>query len=401
MARIGQRSTKERRQMGRWTLAGAVAVAAACSSTGGTTTSTTGAQVPPATSAPASTPSPSPGAAGTIVFTLNLPGDEDGALYAIDPDGANQRLLVSSACCVQVSADGTRLVDTVLLDDGRISAATIDRDGSFHDLPLPDGMELPGNALSPDGRWVASEGIVAPGSGLDGVYTRNTADGGDLVRVSTGGLHDWPIAYSPDGTKILFVRLTQPGDDAEGPMDLFVANVDGTGVTRLNPSGTTTSYLDTPVVTTASWSPDGRQVAFVAVQGSWRDVRSRWVYVVDADGSDPRRVFGPATLWGAEWSPDGRWIAVTSPSTGAGTNVSIVRPDGSGLIQVSGKVGAAFAYGPRWSPDSSEIVLVAGNREFDDTNLWIVGLDGTALQLTHVEGHYEEYVWSASAPPVG
>jgi Tol biopolymer transport system component len=337
-----------------------------------------------------------------ILFDFTASGRDEGALYAIDPDGGNLRILLSPSCCIAVSADGTRIADNVLLDDGRLSAATIEHDGHLHNLPLPDGLWLPANALSPDGEWLASEGISIVGSDLDGVYTRSTSDGGDAIRVTSDApLHDWPLSYSPDGSKLLFVRQTDPSDSDEGPMDLFVVDVDGTGLTRLNPPGTTTGYLNTPIVTTASWSPDGRQVAFMATEGSFQDVQARWIYVADVDGTRWDRIFGPTLAWSAEWSPDGRWIAVTAPTTGSATEVFVMHPDGSDVTDVGRSVEAGFTYGPRWSPDSSSLLVVGGDAGFDDIELWLVGLDGTALQLTHEAGAYASYVWIPSTSPVG
>ena len=54
----------------------------------------------------------------------------------------------------------------------------------------------------------------------------------------------------------------------------------------------------------ATYSPDGSQLAF----DSTRDGTTR-VYVMDADGSDVRRLTDGGDDWGATWSPDGRWIA--------------------------------------------------------------------------------------------
>src|SRR5262249_60750187 len=111
----------------------------------------------------------------------------------------------------------------------------------------------------------------------NGVYTFRSADGGGLVRVtaSPGGRHDIPIAFSPDGTRIMFVRGVSPGGDVEGDMNLFVVNTDGTGLVRLNPPGTATGLIDTPILSAQSWSPDGARVAFVAPRGPFaRDARS-------------------------------------------------------------------------------------------------------------------------------
>src|SRR5262249_32289957 len=160
------------------------------------------------------------------------------------------------------------------------------------------------------------------------------------------GDHDTPIAYSPDGSKILFLRFGQGSDDL-GDDNLFVVNTDGTGLVRLNPPGTSTSLIDTPVFAAQSWSPDGTQAAFVAAQGSFaRDPRS--VYVVNADGTDPHEI--AESDFTAVWSPDGKWIALDQPHLGS-RDLFLVHPDGTDLHAITSAADGFYSFGPVWSPD--------------------------------------------------
>jgi Tol biopolymer transport system component len=59
-------------------------------------------------------------------------------------------------------------------------------------------------------------------------------------------------AVSPDGSKLAFVR---PGDD--GKNQIFVANIDGTGVEQVTDAGSAT--------TAPTWSPDGSRIAYLSV----------------------------------------------------------------------------------------------------------------------------------------
>jgi TolB protein len=75
--------------------------------------------------------------------------------------------------------------------------------------------------------------------------------------------------------------------------DIYSINADGTGLRRL------TAGLD------PTWSPDGGQVAF-----------ARWtfpygLYVVNADGSGERHLFGAPQVKAPDWSPDGTRIVFT------------------------------------------------------------------------------------------
>jgi len=88
-------------------------------------------------------------------------------------------------------------------------------------------------------------------------------------------------------------------------MNLFVVNTDGTGLVQLNPAGTTTSLIDNPIISTATWSPDGREVAFIAAEGSfWTSDRA--VFIVESSGANPRRITPWGNTYRAVWSPNGK-----------------------------------------------------------------------------------------------
>jgi TolB protein len=142
--------------------------------------------------------------------------------------------------------------------------------------------------------------------------------GGPIRRVTHDETYDQMPAWRPDRTAILFVR-NPPNEFGEDQLKsrLMLVAPDGSGV-RPFPRGIRGSH--------PAWSPDGRRVAFT----SYRDRNGRqcgrdycrWLgelYVMNADGTGLRRLTrNRLDDRGATWSPDGRWIAYTSGRTHAG-----------------------------------------------------------------------------------
>jgi TolB protein len=95
-----------------------------------------------------------------------------------------------------------------------------------------------------------------------------------------------PPSWSPDGERLAFASLSPLGGG-----DIFVVNVDGTGLANL----TNSAAIDIE----PAWSPDGGQIAFASNRdGYWE------IYVMNADGSAPLNVSSSPVL--DERNPDWR-----------------------------------------------------------------------------------------------
>ena len=132
----------------------------------------------------------------------------------------------------------------------------------------------------------------------------------------------------------------------------------------------------------ATWSPDGRFIAYSSDRGGKFDI---WVQQVS--GGDPVQITkGPGHNWQPDWSPDGKYIAYRSEE-GEGGLFVVPALGGAGLER---KI-ASFGYYPRWSPDSSQILFQDISCRSCGSKFYVVGLDGSAprevmADLTHRNG---------------
>ena len=286
-----------------------------------------------------------------IVF--NRLASEGIAVYSLDLGTTTEERIREVKDFVTLSPDGSRFLSAWPIPDGRIGPATFDVDGSGYSLlPIATRRSRLGRAV------VARREGSSPGGGTtrirlaQGLYTFSSIDGGGLVRLTApeSPPHDYAVGYSPDGSMVLFVREENPYDHSE-QMNVFVVRKDGSGLVRLNPPGTT-SVLDGQ-----SWSPDGKRVAFVA----WRDGgdQGQAVFVVNADGTDARRITPWSVTFRADWSPDGEWIAFDmADSEPVPRDLFVVHPDGTELTRITSNEDNKMSFAPAWSPDSQTLLFI-------------------------------------------
>jgi Tol biopolymer transport system component len=201
---------------------------------------------------------------------------------------------------------------------------------------------------SPDGRSIVfSESFYC---GVLGCYGSSIfsirPDGSDLRPLNPGGSGfdlDYDPAWSPRGDAILFTRSPRgpPPLEAQG---LYLVDADGGNRRLLVRDG----YAP-------SWSPDGASVVFTRWNYDHLDRSS--LVIIGADGRGERVL---TTQQGVEenpaWSPDGEWIAFEQraecgPPCGGGkegTDIAVIRPDGSDLHVLRGSPLAEL--NPAWRP---------------------------------------------------
>jgi dipeptidyl aminopeptidase/acylaminoacyl peptidase len=168
--------------------------------------------------------------------------------------------------------------------------------GNFYDIDP---------AWSPDSRWIVFSSsrccATATSTGTYALYA--VRPGGSHLHElhSDRGGSDIAPAWSPDGTRIAYVRMPTHNQ----AWSVWVMNADGTvahSVTR-----------DQRLSDAVAWSPTGHQLAYTSHLIDNRDWQVR---VIPAEGGRPHPVFtcsAPCRTGGytIAWSPDGRQIAFT------------------------------------------------------------------------------------------
>jgi Tol biopolymer transport system component len=304
------------------------------------------------------------------------------------------------------SPDGQKLA-FVSRRDGNSEIYVMNTDGSAQENLTRQPSNDSNPAWSPDGRKIA---FVSRRDGNSEIYVMNT-DGSGVRNLTRTPSNDLDPAWSPDGRAIAFVQRKCMPNRCSYETYLYVVNADGGGLRRLtthpahlyNPSwsadgkairygrslvnadGTGHSELSRNVPLAGAWSPDGQRIAVVSVAHSFADARNPsklGLWVMNADGSDARRVARNATGGEPAWSPNGRRIAFRrfegKVGSAGNSNLFVVNADGSGLRRLTRNAENLRWFA--WSPDGRTIAFLR-NRE-----VYIVKADGSAeRRLTQLD----------------
>jgi len=200
-------------------------------------------------------------------------------------------------------------------------------------------------------------------------------------------------AYSPDGTKLAYLRGGRVGSANDTTLPSIWVLDTTTGRTRL-----LTRCIGCDIVDYISWSPDGSRLAFSQI-----DQRgSLQLYLIDADGSHLTQLTHfPAAQNAAQptWSPDGTRIAFTEfgigniPNQGefyTSVNLDVIGADGTGLATLlaigqqpgTGSFGDDHDLFPAWSPNGSRIAYVLLDPPGPEpgppqSEVWLMSPDGS------------------------
>jgi eukaryotic-like serine/threonine-protein kinase len=216
---------------------------------------------------------------------------------------------------------------TQITNTGKVVAAAISPDGKFIlNVQNDNGLEslwLRNVATGSDTQIIAPSASRRrnPSFSPDGNYIyfiQNNGDGKDLFRMPVlGGTSqlvakdvDGDVTFSPDGRQIAYVRGNNP---VAGEFQLMSANLDGTDKTNLltekNPNGDNNNfprYL--------AWSPDGKKVALT--HGTFGDTEVLKAFDLATKRISVIARFPKTLLYHESWLPEGNMLMVAYSEKG-------------------------------------------------------------------------------------
>lgn len=227
-----------------------------------------------------------PGVNGRIAYDRFANRNE---IWLMNQDGSDQHEIAAGRQPAW-SPDGRQIAYVsgfgTTSDAGEL--AVMNADGSSqHVIDTDLGPNVSRPSWSPDGKQL----LV---SAFGDVYVVSLAGGRSRLLVRDGGYPAW----SPDGSVIAFVR---------GHATIMLVEPDGSDLHQLAPAG-----LGNTSNPRFSWSPDGKRIAFTAV-----DYTS--IEAIDVDGTNLTKLvgadqFGPSV---PAWSPDGKRMRSSRTPTSA------------------------------------------------------------------------------------
>lgn len=212
------------------------------------------------------------------------------------------------------------------------------------------------------------------------------ADGYNEIQITNDYQPDWRPSWSPDGKQIAFISLR------DGNAEIYIMNVDGTNVRRLTNNLSFEGY--------PAWSPDGKSIAFVSDRdepdlvgcGNTDGGCNTNVFVIDIDTLVETQITTfPYYDEGPSWSPDGTQIVFFSNRDGFYHDIYIMDADGSNVLRLTDNPETDWR--PAWSPDGKRIAF-SSYRDGND-EIYVMDVDGSNVtRLTHDPADDAAPAWS-------
>lgn len=236
--------------------------------------------------------------------------------------------------------------EQVLVAQGRLSAARVAAPAGLTVRQVWAGSdEVDGSGrISPDGRYLS---FISYKNGEE-VAVRDLSTGENRILThhllgETAGADD--ALWSPDGKRLVY--------DWADYHEIRTVNPDGSAMHIVS------RVADDEIISPYDWSPDGRRILAIKLKRTGTDKTGRLLWVNASDGvTEAITATAAGNRLLAHVSPDGRYIALGAGRAPVGpTEVRVVASDGSGDTVLTGHPAGEYPVG--WSPDGKYVLFIS------------------------------------------
>ncbi|HYQ86083.1 MAG TPA: protein kinase [Bacteroidota bacterium] len=248
--------------------------------------------------------------------------------------------LLSSAAQITVG-EGDNVNITVAAGGRKIAYATVKSTADIWELNVKDKRlrqvssetgDEDSPALSPDGKTLL---IYSDRTGVQEIWTMDLI-GNFLSQLTSSKLGDVFPAWSPDGKLFAYTQIDSARNDK-----LFVRSLSGISATKIAENG----------AESAAWSPDGRKLSYDRISGD-KHRYAVWTHTFETN-EEKQLVFLDAQNELATWSPDGKWVAFNTNQLNA-RHVWVIPSTGGTPREIT--FGEAEYSHPEWSPRDPDVI---------------------------------------------